>query len=119
MTVVNEILLVEDDRDFSESLKLLLEMKNFSVVVVGSGEEAVDVYSSRSFSCVLMDIKLPGISGLEALEQIQEINSDARILLMTGCERGSDEVASAQMAKTIGVLYKPFRIKELLTIICN
>ena len=113
----NAILLVEDDRDFAESLKLLLQIKGFEPTVVVSGEEALDAYSENEFSYIVMDIKLPGISGVETLSQILEQAPKAKILLMTGCERGSSEVLAANMAGAIGVLYKPFRINELLSML--
>lgn len=119
MKTEKKILLVEDDRDFAESLKLLLQMKGFSVVAVASGEEAIDLHPSGHFSFVLMDIKLPGISGVDALNAILEQAPSAKVLLMTGCERGSDEVMSANRAGAISVLYKPFRINDLLKIIDN
>ena len=113
------ILLVEDDRDFSESLKLLLQIKGFEISLASSGEEALDLFAGSDYCCVLMDIKLPGISGVETLEKILEQAPQTRILLMTGCERGSEEVASANMAGASAVLYKPFRINELLDYINN
>ena len=115
----NSILLVEDDRDFADSLKLLLQIKGFEPTVVGSGEEALDEYFAKDYSCVLMDIKLPGISGVDTLNRILEQRPKAKILLMTGCERGSNEVLSASTAGAIGLLYKPFRINDLLTMINN
>ena len=113
----DKILLVEDDRDFAESLKLLLQMKGYDPTVVASGEEALDVYFDGGFSFVLMDIKLPGLSGVETLNVILERAPQCRILLMTGCEKGSPEVVSASMAGAVGVLYKPFRINDLLSAI--
>ena len=113
----NRILLVEDDHDFAESLNLLLQIKGFETIVTNSGEEALDVYSEQEFDCILMDIKLPGITGVETLSRILEQAPGAKILLMTGCERGSPEVLSASLAGAAGVLYKPFRINDLLSII--
>ncbi len=113
------LLLVEDDRDFSESLRLLLEIKGFAVTRAVSGEEALDLFEENRFCCVLMDIKLPGMSGVETLAAIMSRAPDTRALLMTGCERGSDEVISASRSGAISVLYKPFRINELLNYIDN
>ncbi len=112
-----KLLLVEDDRDFSESLRLLLQMKGFAVSLAYSGEEAIDLHRDGAFDYILMDIKLPGMSGIETLDQIVDHYAEAKVLLMTGCERGSEEVASANMTRAIGVLYKPFRINDLLNFI--
>ncbi len=111
------ILLVEDDRDFSESLKLLLQIKGYITTLAASGEEALDLFTPGKFCCVVMDIKLPGISGVETLEKILKQTPQTKILLMTGCERGSEEGASANMSGAVAVLYKPFRINELLSYI--
>lgn len=115
--VEKQLLIVEDDRDFSESLRLLLQIKGFSVKLAASGEEALDLIHDDDFFCVLMDIKLPGISGIETLEKIVAEQPGARVLLMTGCERGSPEAASAHKVGAHHVLYKPFRINDLLYII--
>ena len=119
MAELEKILLVEDDHDFSESLRLLLQIKGFEAVLARSGEEALDLFDADPFGFVLMDIKLPGMSGVETLEELLVRAPRTRILLMTGCERGSGEVASASMTGAIGILYKPFRINELLGYIEN
>ena len=94
-----------------------LQISNEETQELALNNLTADVYFEGDFSFVLMDIKLPGLSGVETLNIILEQSPKTRILLMTGCERGSAEVASANMAGAIGVLYKPFRINDLLTLI--
>jgi len=115
MTKDRKLLLVEDDRDFSESLRLLLQIKGYDVTLAYSGEEALDLYGKDDYCCILMDLKLPGLSGIDTVERIHRESPGTRVLLMTGCERGSSEVAAANQVGAIDVLYKPFRINELLS----
>lgn len=117
MTDENKILVVEDDRDFCESLKLLLEIKDLSVVSANSGEEALDLFDQNNYCCVLMDIKLPGMTGIETLDEIMRRSPRTRVIMMTGCERGSEEVLSATRAGAFNILYKPFRIGDLLELV--
>lgn len=113
----NKILMVEDDRDFSESLKLLLEIKDLSVETANSGEEALDLFEGNDYCCVLMDIKLPGMTGIETLDKMLRLSPGTKVIMMTGCERGSEEVVSATKTGAVNVLYKPFRIGDLLKLV--
>ena len=117
MAEEKKILMVEDDRDFTESLRLLLEIKKFTVVTARSGEEALDLFTENDYCCVLMDIKLPGLSGVETLDALLRRSPGTKVVMMTGCERGSEEVVSATSIGAAGVLYKPFRIADLLNLI--
>ncbi len=110
----HKVLIVEDDRDFAESLKMVFSMREHTVQVVYSGEEALDTFDPVEHSIVLMDIRLPGINGVDTLLQLRDRQPDFPILLMTGCERGSEEAVLAKAAGATDLLFKPFKIKQML-----
>ena len=111
-----EVLIVEDDEDFADSVAEMLELDEHQVTVLASGEEAVANYDEKAFDLVLLDIKLPGMSGLECLRAIRTINPIANVVIMTG----ANTVQNRQEAKDSGalrVLQKPFDPLRLLELI--
>ena len=109
-----KVLIVEDDRDFAESLSMVISMREHAAQVVNSGEEALDIFNPTEHAIVLMDIRLPGISGIETLLQLRDRNPTIPILLMTGCERSSEEAVLATTAGATDLLFKPFKIRQML-----
>ncbi len=77
-------LVVDDDRDHGESVAEVLEMRGFSVDVAFTGEDAVSCFRDVDFDIVLMDVKLPGMSGVEAFSACRMIRPAARVVMMTG-----------------------------------
>jgi DNA-binding NtrC family response regulator len=113
------VLIVEDDHDFAESLNMVFSIREHAVEIVHSGEEALDTFNPDLHSVILMDIRLPGINGVETLLQLRDRSPDLPILLMTGCERGSDEAVFAITAGATDLLFKPFKIKQMLDQVDN
>ncbi len=113
------ILIVEDDHDFAESLNMVFSIREHAVEIVHSGEEALDTFNPALHSVILMDIRLPGINGVETLLQLRDRSPDLPILLMTGCERGSEEAIFAKTAGATDLLFKPFKIKQMLDQVDN
>jgi DNA-binding NtrC family response regulator len=79
-----EILLVDDDRHFAESLADVLRLRGSCVETVFSGEEAVSHFAHRPRDVVLLDAQLPGINGLETILQLQKIDPRPQFFLITG-----------------------------------
>ncbi len=79
------IVIVDDDKFVSLSLKTILEAQDdIAVLAVGeSGKEAVELYEKHSPDVLLMDIRMENMTGLEALDEILQRHSDAKILLLT------------------------------------
>jgi len=64
------LLLVEDDINFAKTCKIQLEDEGYEVEVCHTGEEAVELIPKEKFDLVILDIRMPGISGIDALEKI-------------------------------------------------
>ena len=109
-----DILIVDDDRDLADAIGDALEMVGHRPTVAYSGAEAIEIYSNRSFNLTFMDVKLPDINGVEAFLAIREINSSARVIMMTGY-RIEQLLAQATDNGAIKVLHKPFAIEEIIT----
>ena len=78
------ILIVDDQEDSRMILKSILENEGYAVDTVFNGEEALEIYPTKSFNLVMTDINMTGISGIELLRSIKSINDDAVVILLTG-----------------------------------
>lgn len=111
--MTRRILIIDDDADHAESIADILELRGYEVDLAYSGEQGVDRFRQSDFDMILLDVKLPGMNGLETLFEFQKIRPEARIIMMTGY---SVEQLLAQAVENgaLGVLRKPFQVEELL-----
>jgi CheY-like chemotaxis protein len=82
--VKGRILIVDDDRDWREFLRLALEDLGFEGVEASSGEQALELMGREQFPIVLLDIRMPGLSGTEVIERMRP--PLPRIVLLTSAE---------------------------------
>jgi DNA-binding response OmpR family regulator len=115
---MTRVLIVDDDRDHAESLADVLDMRGHEVEVCHTGEDAVAQFRSEDFDFVLLDIKLPGIDGLETFLQMKSIRPSARVMMMTGFSL-EQVVAQAIEGGALGVLNKPFGAHQLLDVLAQ
>jgi DNA-binding NtrC family response regulator len=107
------VLIVDDDRDHAESVADILEMRGYGIDIAGSGEAGIAKFGNGGFDVVLMDVKMPGMNGVEAFFAIRELKPDAQVLMMTGFS--VEELVEKAMANgAIGTLRKPLAIQQLL-----
>jgi DNA-binding response OmpR family regulator len=112
----SRVLIVEDDRDFAESLVIALGTRKCQVDIAGSGEEAVRKFRHNRYDIAFMDVKLPGMNGVQSLAEILMVAPDARVVMMTGFSEQS-LLDQALRTGAVAVLLKPFRMRELLAYI--
>ena len=110
------ILVVDDDRDFAESIADLLQYRGHSVDTAFSGEDAVEKFRSRNFDMALIDVKMPGIDGVESLAAIRKLKPSARVVMMTGYAV-PDLLNRAMEYGAWGVMHKPLEVDEVLELI--
>jgi two-component system, NtrC family, response regulator HydG len=107
------IFIVDDDRDHAESIADILAMQGHEVVMVFTGEDAVQRFAERLFDLTLMDVKLPGMNGVETFFELRRQRADAQVLMMTGFSV-EQHLSQALLSGARGVLRKPFAIADLL-----
>lgn len=103
-----EVLTVDDSKFMRNIIKNALEKVEFKVVAeASSGEEAVELYKELEPDIVTMDLTMPGIGGLKALEKLKEIDSDIRVII---CSAMSQEplVIEAMRSGAKEFIVKPF-----------
>jgi len=107
-----KVLIVEDDPDFAESLKIALGVRHCNVDVARTGEEAISKFRSLRYDIAFMDIKLPGKNGVESLAEIRDFCPAAHVVMMTGFSEAT-LLDKARQAGAVDILRKPFRLKEM------
>lgn len=110
------ILIVDDDRDFADSLTEVLELQGHRVTVLPGGEKVVTSYDEKDFDLAFIDIKLPGLSGLECLRALRTVRPNANVVMMTG-DNTEQYWQEAMDAGALQVLQKPFDPHQLLELV--
>ena len=107
------VLLVEDDADFAESLAEILEAEGCQVMVAGSAEEAMKRFPDAEFDLSFVDVRLPGMNGVDYLSQVHEQRPGAKIVMMTAFT--AEKLLSRAMDEgALSVLQKPFEVEQLV-----
>ena len=110
------VFIVDDDRDFAESLALLVEGRGYQVELAFCGEEAIAKFREQDFDITFMDVRLPGKNGTESFLEIRKFKPSARVVMMTGysveqlLEQAVDHGAW-------GVLNKPIDGRQVLELL--
>jgi DNA-binding response OmpR family regulator len=79
----NSILLVEDELKTGDMLKMALESEGLDVVIAEDGNKAIEMFSGGQFDLIILDLKLPGMTGEIVLEKIREIDPYVEVLIYT------------------------------------
>lgn len=107
------VLLVDDEEDFTDALSKRLEARNLKVKTVNRGEDAVHMIDKHSFDVIILDIAMPGMDGLETLEQIKANHPDTEIIMLTGHASVKNSVKAMKKGAE-DLLEKPVDITDLL-----
>jgi DNA-binding response OmpR family regulator len=107
-----DILLAEDDKNFGSILKRELEEESYCVDLVLNGVEAVMNFIKKRYDFVLLDLRMPRLSGTDALRIIKNINPDVPAITFSG-HAGSDEMSKTLECGALKCFSKPFSIAEL------
>ena len=113
---MTRVLIVDDDRDHAESLADVIEMRGHMTQLAYSGEEAIGYFSADDFDFVLLDVKLPGINGVDTFLELKKIRPAAQVMMMTGYSV-EQLVAQAIQGGALGVLHKPFAAAQILELL--
>jgi len=107
------ILIAEDEIATAKALKLLLEKAKYSVDIVHTGTDAWDYIRAGSYEVIVLDIMMPGMSGLEVLSRIRGSHIGTPVLMLTAKAELEDRVAGLE-AGADDYLPKPFATSELI-----
>jgi two-component system response regulator RegA len=110
----NSILLVDDTFVLRERLSLAMQQRGFRVETAGNFDEAVNVFRERPTDLAVLDLRMPGRSGLELLRKLLELKPDTRIIILSGF--GSIPASiDAVRAGAVNFLSKPADADDILS----
>ncbi len=105
--MINRILVADDEESMRWVLSKALRKKGYTVDLARDGEEALRLIQSQSYDLAILDIKMPGISGLDLLDKVREIRSDLLMVIMTA-EASMRNAVEAMKRGAYDYLTKPF-----------
>lgn len=111
-----KILVVDDEFHIRDSIRLLLEKEGYGVEMAADGREGLEQIKKDSFAAAVVDLKMPGMDGIELMKQAKEIDPALKFIIMTGYPT----LDTAKDAARLGVydyIVKPFKIENLLRIL--
>ncbi|HSL17687.1 MAG TPA: response regulator [Methylomirabilota bacterium] len=82
--MTEKVLLVDDEEEFVETLAERMRTRGMEVATTNSGADALERVDAEDFDVVVLDLKMPGIDGMEALERIKRRRPDIQVVLLTG-----------------------------------
>src|ERR1044072_3941465 len=107
------ILLVEDEENLHEALKLNLELEGYEITSAFTGSEALQKIQSEYFDLIILDVMLPDLDGISVTETIRVQDNDVPILILSAKNTSSDRVLGLKKGAD-DYLTKPFNLEELL-----
>ncbi len=115
MSERKSILIIDDEKNIRFTLKKSLE-GDYEVVTAVNGEDGIEKFKENEFDLTLLDMKLPGMDGMEVLKQIKDIDKTADIIIITGFGSVDSAVETMKLG-AIDYLRKPFTPDEIKEIV--
>lgn len=110
------ILVVDDEQIVRDLFVKILRGEEYRVVTAQDGEEAIEKVKKMPFDIVFLDIKMPGMDGVEVLKEIKELSPQTQVFMMTAFEVPR-KVENALSSGASGSLFKPFDVGEVVDIV--
>lgn len=112
------ILLVEDEENIRDVVKLNLEMEDYEVVATDSGKDALKYFQEQHFDLLILDVMLPEVDGFQICEQVRLTNMEVPIIFLTAKDTPMDRITGLKKGAD-DYLTKPFVLEELLLRVNN
>ncbi|PHI21900.1 DNA-binding response regulator [Lewinellaceae bacterium SD302] len=107
------ILLVEDEENIRETVKLNFELENYEVVATANGRQAIKLANEQHFDVMVFDVMLPEVDGFQICEQIRLTNRETPIIFLTAKDTPQDRILGLKKGAD-DYLTKPFVFEELM-----
>ncbi len=108
-----EILVVDDERELARLVELHLRDAGFDVVLAHDGHRGLELATTRPFDCIVLDLMLPGLDGLDLCQQVRRQSIYTPILMLTARSSEGDRVLGLDVGAD-DYLTKPFSVRELV-----
>jgi two-component system, response regulator RegA len=107
-----KVLLVDDEKDFLDIMSERMQARGMTVKTADSADKAMAMLQSESFDAIVMDFKMPGIDGIQALKNIKDQKPELQIILLTGYATVEKTVEAMKIGAT-DLLEKPADLEAL------
>lgn len=107
-----KVLLIDDEQDFLDVMSERMKNRDIDVTTASSAKDALDMAASGGFDAIILDLQMPEMDGMVALEKLKAINPDLQIILLTGHATVEKGVQAMKLGAT-DVLEKPADIQVL------
>lgn len=108
-----KVLVVDDEDDFRETIVKRLRGRNLDATGVASGEEALKIMAQESFDVVVLDVRMPGMDGIEALKEMKKRWPLTEVIMLTGHASVESGIQGMQLG-AFDYVMKPVPLDELL-----
>lgn len=108
-----KVLLVDDEREFTDTLAERLEIRDFEVVKAFSGDEAMENLKTHKADVVVLDVSMPGKDGITTLQEIKQLNPIIEVIMLTG-HATVDTAVQGMKLGAFDYLMKPTETKDLI-----
>jgi DNA-binding NtrC family response regulator len=110
------ILIADDEKEIRELFVEALERRGFGVIAARDGREAVEIIARERISIAFLDIRMPGMNGIEALKEIMETSPQTQVVMITGHYEDSTVEEALRLGSFL-CLMKPFKIRDVLALL--
>lgn len=112
--MMTKMLVVDDEIEICDFLKTFFEERNYRVFTAMTGESAMRLVDQESPAIVLLDIKMPGIDGIEVLKRIKTFHPETKVIMVTAIET-RDKIDEANRLGADNYITKPLSLEYLET----
>jgi putative two-component system response regulator len=115
VSIMETILIVEDEAGPRESLRMILK-PFYQLYTASNGADALHLFQSHDISLVTLDLNMPGLSGIDVLKELKKMKPDVEVIIITAMTT----LPNAQKGMRFGAsdfISKPFHVSEVLTIV--
>ena len=112
MAKKGSVLVVDDEEIMRDVLETLLSAEGYRVDLAKTGEEGLEAYGRRAYDVVLLDVSMPGIGGLRALEELLKLDEDVVVLMITAYATFDTAVAAWERG-AFSIIRKPFQNEQV------
>jgi len=108
-----KILIVDDEERFRNTMCKLLTVRGYIAVTAGSGQEALDELAKGGYDVIILDVRMPQMTGVQALEKIKKMDPAIEVIIMTGYA-SVDTAKDIMKSGAFDYMLKPYEIDELI-----
>jgi len=108
-----DVLIVEEERQVREALRQIFDAAGYACQLAADGRDGLEAFKDGRPQLVVTDLKMPGMTGIELLQQVRALDGDAAVIVLTGAADVKTAIASLKLGAH-AFLWKPVNIDELL-----